>query len=134
MRFALVLSLLIAVVAVLFALYNPDPVSFNLIQYTVTAPLALVVIVVLLAGVLVGILASLPGTVRRTARIRELEKRVAELERAQPAVVERIVERPAATSAAAETERLAAETERRAAEARARAAEAERRNDPPPPA
>lgn len=134
MRFALVLSLLIAVVAVLFALYNPDPVSFNLIQYTVTAPLALVVIVVLLAGVLVGILASLPGTVRRTARIRELEKRVAELERAQPAVVERIVERPAATSAAAETERLAAEAERRAAEARARAAEAERRNDPPPPA
>ena len=145
MRFALILSLLIAILAVVFALYNPDPVSINLIQYEITSPLALVVIVTLLIGVLVGALASVPGRIRSRNRVRKLERRIAELEAAPAAVEHRttVVERdprrdPLPASGAAETERLAADTrrmaedaQRRAADAEARAADAQRRADDP---
>lgn len=131
MRFALILSLLIAIVAVLFALYNPDPVTINLVYYEVSGPLALVIIVSLLAGVVVGVLVSLPGSLAARWRTRRLERRVAEAERAEPVVEERPVERevpPAERRAegAAETQRLAEETQRLAEESR-REAEAARR-------
>lgn len=131
MRFALVLSLLIAIIAVAFAIYNPDAVDLRILNYQLTAPLAVVIISTLLLGVVVGILASFPSVMSRGARVRKLEKRVAELEGGAP---------PAATAApartraerertpaegAAETQRLAAETQRMAAEAQRRAAEAD---------
>lgn len=135
MRFALILSLLIAIVAVVFAINNPDEITVNLIFYQVTSPLAVVVIVMLLTGVLVGILASLPSIMRRGARIRKLEKGEAGPERttteaAEPARVPPAApaDRPAGTGAegAEETQRLAAETQRMATEAQRRAAERER--------
>lgn len=146
MRFALILSLLIAIVAVVFALYNPAPTEIFIgPDYVITSPLALVVIVTLLVGVLVGALASVPGRIRSRSHVRRLEKRIAELE-TTPDVVERrttVVEndpRPTVRPAegAAETERLAADTrrmaedaQRRAADAEARAADAQRRTDDP---
>ena len=139
MRFALIFSLLIAILAVVFALYNPDPTEIHIgPNYVLTSPLALVIIVTLLSGVLVGALFSVPGRIRSRSRIKKLEKRIAELETTphDPVVVERdVVERPAGTpppvtsGGAAETERMAAETQRMAADAQRRAAEAERRAD-----
>ncbi len=136
MRFALVFSLLIAIVAVVFALYNPDPTEIHIgPNYVLTSPLALVIIVTLLSGVLVGALFSVPGRIRSRGRIKKLEKRISELETTphETVVVEHdVVERPAgpppvASGGAAETERMAAETQRMAAEAQRRAADAERR-------
>jgi uncharacterized integral membrane protein len=133
MRFALILSLLIAIVAVVFAIYNPAEVTVSLVFYEITSPLAVVVIVILLAGVLVGILASLPSIMRRSARIRKLEKGEVEPEHRAPARdTHPEATRPAGTAAAAEsrgseeTQRLAAETQRMAAEAQRRAAEVEK--------
>ncbi len=136
MRFALIFSLLIAIVAVVFALYNPAPTQIHIgPDYVLTSPLALVIIVTLLSGVLVGALFSVPGRVRASSRIRKLEKRIAELETTprESVVVERdVVERPAGSpraipsGGAAETERLAAETRQMAEDAQRRAAEAER--------
>jgi lipopolysaccharide assembly protein A len=136
MRFALILSLLIGIIAVIFAIYNPEETTVNLITHRITSPLALVIIVTLLAGVLAGILASVPSVVRRGQEVRYLRKRVNELEGDRTTVTDRPV---ATTSAddrrtrgaetaggAAETERLAAESERMANEARLRAAELER--------
>ena len=145
MRFALILSLLVAILAVVFALYNPAETEINLgPSYVLTSPLALVLIVTLLAGVLVGTLFSVPGRIRSSTRIRKLEKRIAELE-THPPVVEHettIVEhdRPVVVrdEGAAETERIARETQRmaedaqrRAADAQARATDAQRRADDP---
>jgi lipopolysaccharide assembly protein A len=133
MRFALVLSLLIAIAAVAFAIYNPDAVDIRLLNYQLTAPLAVVIITTLLLGVVVGIMASVPTAIARGRRVRKLEKRLVEVEgpaaapagHAAPARTER--ERTPAEGAA-ETQRLAAETQRMAAEAQRRAAEMD---DPP---
>lgn len=142
MRFALILSLLIAILAVVFALYNPAPTEIFIgPDYVITSPLALVVIVTLLIGVLVGALASVPGRIRSRSHVRRLEKRIAELE-THPEVVEHratvVEEDPRPAGGAAETERLAADTrrmaedaQRRAADAEARAADAQRRADDP---
>lgn len=137
MRFALIFSLLIAIVAVVFALYNPAETQINIgPNYVLTSPLALVLIVTLLVGVLVGALFSVPGRIRSRSRVKKLEKRLAELETTphETVVVERDVAarpgeppRAVAPGGAAETERLAAETQQMAADAQRRAAEAERR-------
>ena len=138
MRLALVFSLLIAILAVVFALYNPNPTEIHIgPNYVLTSPLALVIIVTLLSGVLVGSLFSVPNRIRSRGRVKKLEKRIAELETSSPdtVVVERdvVVERPVGTpppavaGGAAETERMAAETQRMAADAQRRASEAERR-------
>lgn len=137
MRAALVFSLLIAIAAVVFALYNPDPTVIHIgPNYELESPLALVIIVTLLSGVLVGALFSVPNRLRARSRIKKLEKRIAELETTPntPGVVEPRRTEPseappstASSGGAAETERMAAETQRMAADAQRRAAEAERR-------
>ena len=138
MRFALIFSLLIAILAVVFALYNPDPTDIHIgPNYVLTSPLALVIIVTLLLGVIVGALFSVPNRVRSRSRIKRLEKRLAELEttpretviveKEHPAPPPRTTPTPVASGGAAETERLAAETRQMAADAQRRAAEAERR-------
>lgn len=138
MRFALILSLLVAIIAVVFAFQNPEQVDVEFLTFqSIPVPLALVIIVSLLVGVLLGSLGSLPSRLRSRGRVKTLEKRIAELETAPaaPVVVEkqtRVVEAPPpATSSggAAETERLAAETRQMAEDAQRRAAEAERRAD-----
>lgn len=140
MRFALILSLLIAIVAVVFAMYNLEPTEVNLVYDTARAPLALVIIISLLGGVLLGILASMPSVMKRGAEVRRLRKRVEEPEGGHAPAATREERRaeppppsppgreePDAAVGAAETQRLAAETQRMAAEAQKRAAEIERR-------
>ncbi len=135
MRFALILSLLVAIIAVVFAFQNPEPASVEFLTFqSVEVPLALVIIVSLLAGVILGSLFSVPTRIRSRSRIKALEKRIAELG-AGPVVIEkqtRVIETPpraAPPGGAAETERLAAETRRMADDARRRADDAERRDD-----
>ena len=140
MRFALILSLIVSILAVIFAFQNPEPVDIEFFTLqSVPVPLALVVIVTLLSGVLIGTLFSVPNRFRARGRIKKLEHRIAELETTPdaPAVVERttvVHDEPdviVRSEGAAETERIAAETRRMAADAQRRAAEAERRaNDP----
>ena len=144
MRFALILSLLVSILAVIFAFQNPEPVDIEFLTLqSVPVPLALVVIVTLLIGVLVGTLFSVPNRFRARGRIKKLEKRIAELETTPdaPAVVEHKTvvkeapdvvvydERTVRDEGADETARIAAETQRMADEAQRRAAEAERRSD-----
>ncbi len=144
MRFALILSLLVAIVAVVFAFQNPDPVDVGFLTFqSVPVPLALVIIVSLLVGVLLGSLGALPSRLRSRGRVKTLEKRIAELETAPSARVPAapvVAEKPSrgagpppvsggAAGGAAETERIAAETRRLAEDAQRRAAEAERRAD-----
>lgn len=150
MRFALILSLLFALAAVVFATYNAGPmeviIPFTGKQITSTQPVVL--ISTLLMGVLIGVLASLPGRVGAGLRARKAEKRVAELEaakstavraeakaaetRADAAEARRTAVTPEARAAAAEAEHDAAETQRLADEVARRTAEIQR--DTPPDA
>lgn len=140
MRFALILSLLVSILAVIFAFQNPEPVDIEFLTLqSVPVPLALVVIVTLLVGVLVGTLFSVPNRFRARGRIKKLEKRIAELETTPdaPAVVERttvVHDEPdivVRDEGADETARIAAETQRIAEDAQRRAADAERRASDP---
>lgn len=75
MRIALILSLLLAIVAVIFALQNPAYVDVNLGPFQIRQSTALILMVTFCIGVLVGILATTPSIVKRRKRIRYLEKR-----------------------------------------------------------
>lgn len=98
MRYSLILSLIVAVLAVAFALVNNDTVTVHLGVATVqNQSLAMVLLVALFAGVLVGILASLPGRLRARSRIKSLEKELDRLRRSQP-------DAPDATSEATESD------------------------------
>ena len=74
MRFALVFSLLIAVLAVVFALQNPQMMEVNLLFVNTQGSTALVLIITFGIGVLVGLLSALPGRIRDRRKIKSLEK------------------------------------------------------------
>lgn len=74
MRFALILALVIAVVAVVFALQNPADMEVRLGPYVVTGSTAIVLLVTFAIGALVGILAAMPGRWAASRRARKLEK------------------------------------------------------------
>jgi len=78
MRFALVLSLVLAILAVVFALQNPASMDVNLGPFVVNGSTALILMVTFGIGVIVGLLAAAPSLVKRKRRIRHLEKRPAE--------------------------------------------------------
>lgn len=74
MRFSLVFSLLIAVLAVVFALQNPQMMEVNLLFANTQGSTALVLIITFGIGVLVGLLSTLPGRIRDRRKIKSLEK------------------------------------------------------------
>jgi len=133
MRIALVFSLLIALVAVIFAFENPDPVNVEFLTLrSQEVPLALVIIVSLLTGVLVGALFSVPSRIRSRSRIKKLEKQITD---SGSTPHETVVKKgsaappPASSGGAHETSRLAAETQQMASEAQHRAAGSKRSSD-----
>lgn len=74
MRFALILSLVLAVLAVVFALQNPAYMDVNIGPWNITESTALVLMLTFSLGVVVGVLATIPTLYRRRKRIRELER------------------------------------------------------------
>lgn len=79
MRIALVLSLLIAILAVVFALQNPAYIDVNIGPYDITGSTALIMMVTFCVGVIVGILATTPTIIQRKKRIRHLERHAADV-------------------------------------------------------
>jgi uncharacterized integral membrane protein len=79
MRFALILSLLLAVLAVVFALQNPGYTDVNVGAWQIHGSTALVLMVTFGLGVLVGILATLPGVIRHRRRVKGLEREKTQL-------------------------------------------------------
>jgi putative membrane protein len=75
MRFGLIFSLVLAIVAVIFALQNPQPMDVNLLFVQTEGSTALVLILSFGFGVLVGLLSSLPGRLRARRQLKELQKK-----------------------------------------------------------
>ncbi|MEM6784700.1 MAG: lipopolysaccharide assembly protein LapA domain-containing protein [Bacteroidota bacterium] len=128
MRFALILSLVIAAVAIVFTLQNTASTEVNVGPYTITASLAVVLIVTLSAGVLVGLLAGVPARFRAGQRAKKAERELATLrsslqapaEPAEPTVPKVVPADPTAmqpATDAAETQRLAEEVAQRTQQA-----------------
>ena len=74
MRTGLVLSLLLAIIAVVFALLNPQPMEVDLLFFSTEGSTALVLILTFGLGVTVGLLSSLPGRLRARRELKALRK------------------------------------------------------------
>ncbi|MFO3797550.1 MAG: lipopolysaccharide assembly LapA domain-containing protein [Anaerolineales bacterium] len=82
MILALVLALAFAILAVIFALQNPMIVTVSFLTYKGEWALALLILVSVGVGILIGILVMLPGTLRRAWMVGGLRRKVSDLEKA----------------------------------------------------
>lgn len=80
MRFPSILALIIAILTLLFAAQNSALIAVRLGIFTFQASLALVVVVTLGLGFLVGLLVSLPVTLKRGWTATRRKKTINELE------------------------------------------------------
>jgi putative membrane protein len=74
MRAALVFSLVLAVLAVVFALQNPQVMEVNLLFFRTEGSKALVLIITFAIGVVVGLLSMLPGRIRDKRALKKLRR------------------------------------------------------------
>ena len=80
MQIFIIIALVIAAIAVIFALQNMAAVTVSLFFWQIDGSLALVLLVTLAAGVLISLLASLPGLIKGKWTISSLRKKLAVLE------------------------------------------------------
>jgi len=92
MIFTLILALAFAIVAVIFALGNTDVVTVSFLAWQVEQPLALVLLVSVALGLLIGILLMTPGAIKRNLALsgekRKRKETEKELDKHKSKVVE----------------------------------------------
>jgi putative membrane protein len=76
MRATLIISLVIAVLAVVFALQNPQMMEVNLLFVETEGSTALVLLITFIMGVTVGLLSTMPGRVRDRRELKQLRKKL----------------------------------------------------------
>jgi uncharacterized integral membrane protein len=81
MQVFLIAALMVAIVAVAFAIQNAVPVTVNFLTWRFESSLALTLLIALAVGVLVSLLASLPSMIRRHRTISHLQGRIRDLEK-----------------------------------------------------
>lgn len=80
MQVLIIISIVIAIIAVIFALQNMAAVTVSFLFWNIHGSLALVLLITLGVGVLISILASLPGLVRGKWATSGQKKKLAALE------------------------------------------------------
>ena len=77
----LIVALLIAIVAVIFALQNTMTITISFLAWEVTGSLSLVLLVTLAIGVVIGLLFLAPSTIKNSMAVSSHRKRVGSLEK-----------------------------------------------------
>jgi uncharacterized integral membrane protein len=77
----LILALIIAVIAVIFALQNTAAVSVSFFVWQFNQSLALVLLLAAFVGVIIGLLTILPGSIRTRWQLAARNKKIASLEK-----------------------------------------------------
>src|SRR5512133_3546914 len=80
MQIFIMVALVIAIIAVIFALQNMTAVTVSFLFWSINGSLALVLLVTLAVGVLISVLASLPGLVYGKWTTSGNKRRLANLE------------------------------------------------------
>ncbi len=81
----LITAIIIALVTVVFALQNANPVTIKFFVWSVPdTSLSLVLIITLATGLIAGLLFAVPGNYRKNKTISELKRRVSDLENNKP--------------------------------------------------
>lgn len=81
MRLFLILALVIAIAAIIFALQNAVPITVVLGVWQVEGSLALVLLLTLAVGFLIGLLVSMPTIFKRSWRVSHSKKKIGDLEK-----------------------------------------------------
>lgn len=76
MIFSLILALAFAVVAVIFALGNPDSVKVTFLSLEVTESLALILLVSVAVGILIGVLLMTPNAIKQKLALSGQKKKL----------------------------------------------------------
>jgi len=82
--FILVVVLVIVLAMLIFAIANATPVTVNLVFSKLPTQLSLAIIVPFLAGIVVGLLAMVPGSIKSGLTIASQKRRIGTLEKASP--------------------------------------------------
>ena len=77
----LILALVFAILAVIFASQNSDLVTISFYGFSVEGSLAVVILVSLAIGVIVGALIMAPGAIKRTLELRTHRRKMGGLEK-----------------------------------------------------
>jgi uncharacterized integral membrane protein len=78
----LLLALIIAVLALVFAIQNPFTIkSVTFLFWTFDVSLALLVILSVIGGILVGCLVMMPGTLKRSRQLHRLQKQLDKMDK-----------------------------------------------------
>lgn len=80
MQIMLIFSLVVAIIAVIFAVQNADTTNIQFLFWEKEVPIAAALLVAMLLGVLMSLLASSPSLIRRKMTIRNQRKKITELE------------------------------------------------------
>lgn len=80
MQFTIIFALLVAIIAVMFALQNPTPVVLHLIAWDIEKPLALFMLVALALGAIMISILSVPAWFRAQKIKKNHNKEISELE------------------------------------------------------
>lgn len=80
MQVLLLVAILVAALAVVFAVQNTDPVTVDFLFWSFEGSKALILLVALAAGAIASSLASIPSMFRASRQAASLRRRVEELE------------------------------------------------------
>ncbi len=101
----LILALVIAIIAVIFALQNTAVVTISFLVWNVTGSLSLVLLVTLAIGVIIGVLFLSPSTIKTSLQASGQRKQLSALEKdlaEQKSAVQRLTNEKAFLSKAVE--------------------------------
>lgn len=81
--FTLIIALILALIAMIFAIQNPQPVEVAFLGWNplIEGSLALVLLVFYGAGILTGVLLLLPDNIRRRAQLASQRRKIGDLAR-----------------------------------------------------
>ena len=82
MQYLLIVALIIAIISVVFALQNAVVIPVSLLFWEVRSSLALVLLVTLGSGIVVGLLAMAPSFIKRSIKISQQQKKIKQLQEA----------------------------------------------------
>lgn len=80
MPFVLIVAIVLAAATALFAVQNSDVITVSFLGWQWDASLALILILTLGVGILVGYLSGLPSSLRKSRQLRQVKRDLGELE------------------------------------------------------
>ncbi len=99
MRIFFVVALILALLVTVFAVQNNQPITISFLFWSIDGSLALVLMVTLVLGIVIGVLLMAPGSVRSRLQVGGLQRSLRSLEQEKATAAEAIVTDPAQSEA-----------------------------------